>query len=287
MGRGSQARPGRASTLLVVPVLALAGAAGVGVPAAAAARHPATPATRGTGAATSPTSTTPPAAPSRNPATPAPPAPGPARLVVLGDSVAAGSACDCPGFGSVVAARQSASLTNEAAAGFTSADLLVQLQSPSVDTALQSATAVVITIGANDFDAAPANDPGCADLSCWATASTQLSTTLDQVMSRVDALVPSTATVVLTGYWNVFLDGAVGAAQGPTYVATSDALTRRVNSTVARVAAAHGNRYADTYTAFKGDGTRDDTTLLAPDGDHPDTSGHRVIAAAVERALTA
>jgi len=100
----------------------------------------------------------------------------------------------------------------------------------------------------------------------------------------VNALVPATATVVLTGYWNVFLDGAVGGALAQTYTATSDALTRTVNATIAGVAAAHRARDADVYAPFKGDGTLDDTLLVAPDG-NPDAAGHLVLASAVARAL--
>jgi lysophospholipase L1-like esterase len=85
----------------------------------------------------------------------------------------------------------------------------------------------------------------------------------------------------MTGYWNVFLDGEVGAAKGPSYVTVTDALTREVNAAIDAAATAAGAGYVDLYTAFKGDGARDDTSLLAPDGDHPSASGQQQIAAAV------
>ena len=216
------------------------------------------------------------------------PRPGPPHVVVLGDSVPAGTACNCGGFGALLAAHETAGLSNLAAAGLTSGGLLQQVQQDAeVEAALRRATAVTITVGANDFDAGPVADRDCADLSCWAGTSARLTATLDHLLDRVGALVPPTTRVVLTGYWNVFLDGAVGAAQGPRYVATSDALTRQVNALVARAAGVHGALYADVYTPFKGEGNGDDTELLAPDGDHPNSAGQGVLAAAIERALAA
>lgn len=145
---------------------------------------------------------------------------------------------------------------------------------------------MVIVVGANDFDASLAGDPGCADLDCWADTRAMLAATLDQVLTRISALVPARAPVVLTGYGNVFLDGAAGAALGPTYVANSDALTRSVNSVLASTAAAHSDRYADGYAALQGD-RREAGALLASDGDQPDAAAHLALAAAVQRTLSA
>jgi len=90
----------------------------------------------------------------------------------------------------------------------------------------------------------------------------------------------------VTGYWNVFLDGAVGRARGAAYVTGSDALTRAVNAGIAAAAERTGATYVDVYRPFKGDGDVDCTPLLAADGDHPDARGHRVIAEALLAALT-
>ena len=92
-------------------------------------------------------------------------------------------------------------------------------------------------------------------------------------------------TIVLTGYWNVFLDGAVGRAKGRRYVAASDALTRAVNGVIQDVAKRSGAQYVNLYAAFKSDGDADDTALLAADGDHPSEAGHRLIASTIQRAL--
>ena len=218
----------------------------------------------------------------------APPAPKPTPvrtrqvLVVLGDSVPAATACNCAGFATDLARSvQPALLTNAAEGGMTSAGLLAQLSSPAVMRALSQATVVTVTVGANDFDDELADDPSCVSTPCYAPTLRSLSTTMGQVATRLNALTRPTTKIILTGYWNVFLDGAVGARHGRNYVATSDALTRQVNAVIAAVAAAGHDHYADLYSPFKGDGSRDDTALLAADGDHPDAAGHQLIAAVI------
>jgi len=207
-------------------------------------------------------------------------------LVVLGDSVAAGTACSCGGFGgSLARVDGSAALRNAAAEGQTSAGLLAQLDDPAILSSLRAATMVTVTVGANDFDESLAGTPDCGDLHCYAATMTGTDSTLGAIATRLRSSTPAGTTIVFTGYWNVFLDGRVGADRGPGYVAASDALTRQFNALVARVATDAGDAYADLYTPFKAYGSRDDTALLAPDGDHPDAAGQHLIAAAVARAV--
>jgi lysophospholipase L1-like esterase len=206
------------------------------------------------------------------------------RLLVLGDSVAAASACGCPGLGADLAARTSAVLDNAARPGLTSAGLLAQVNGAAMAPVLRAADLVTITIGANDFNSELASDESCATLSCYAPALQQMTADVNAVTAQIAALTRPGTTVVLTGYWNVFLDGAVGAQRGSTYVAISDALTRQVNAALAQVAQGSHDLFADLYTPFKGDGSADDTHLLAPDGDHPNAAGHRLIAAAIANA---
>lgn len=210
---------------------------------------------------------------------PSPPPPARLRLVVLGDSVPAGTACGCPGFGAeLAAANRPATLVNDALPGLTSSGLLAQLASPGLESALRTASLVTVTIGANDFNEALASDPSCGSASCYAGQLQRTTATLRAISTRLAQLTRPGTPIALTGYWNVFLDGAVGASHGPTYVATSDALTRQFNTAVALVARRNSDVYVDLYAPFKGDGTRDDTTLLAADGDHPDAAGHLLIA---------
>ncbi len=215
-------------------------------------------------------------------------------VVGLGDSVPAGTACNCDTYislvGSALAARQHSpvGVSNLAAGGETTDGLRSQLDTADAQAMVGVADLAIVTIGANDFDQSvvSSRDCGSADpLTCYQPELTQLRSRLDGVLAKLKSLMGSRGQILITGYWNVFLDGAVGKAQGATYVARTDALTRAVNTVIAAAAAADGATYVDLYAPMKGDGDRDDTNLLAADGDHPNAAGHRVIAQAVLAAL--
>jgi lysophospholipase L1-like esterase len=210
------------------------------------------------------------------------------RVVVLGDSVATGAGCDCRPFGprlaTLLASRlhRAVHVSTLAKDGQTAADLLSQLQSDAgTEQQLRTASAVTVTIGANDFDASGAV-PSCADrgreTACYDSGLKVLKPLLGQLLGRLRSLTPSHTRLLVTGYWNVFLDGAVGASEGAAYERTSDALTRRVNDELRAAARDVGATYIDLYRAFRGTGTTDDTPLLAADGDHPSDAGQQRIA---------
>lgn len=237
--------------------------------------------------ATRPTSSPAPAGPTATPAVPA--ARGP--VVVLGDSVAAGSACGCTSYATLLARGLAnrtgtvVSLSNEGADGLTSSGLLDQLRRPEVRQALSRAGVVTVTIGANDFDPGAAGEPACAGAGCYTGALQALSSHLEAALREVHQLVPDQARVLVTGYWNVFLDGAVGRTEGADYVANSDALTRRVNQVIQSAAVAAHDRYVDEYGPFESGSLPRLTALLAPDGDHPSAAGHALIAQLLLAAL--
>ncbi|MER7128310.1 SGNH/GDSL hydrolase family protein [Streptosporangium saharense] len=214
-------------------------------------------------------------------------------VVGLGDSVPAGSACDCDPYvslvGGTLATRQGTDVATEnlAAAGLTTRGLLDQLEDEATRRTLLTADLTIITIGANDFDSDTVTDDDCGPgngLACYHDDLVRLRADMDAILARVRALQPRRGTrVVVTGYWNVFMDGARARAEGAAYVTNSDGLTRAVNATLAASAAAAGARYVDLYTPFKQGG--DDTALLAEDGDHPAATGHRLIAREVLSAV--
>ncbi|MDQ1680844.1 MAG: hypothetical protein QOI42_1703 [Frankiaceae bacterium] len=239
------------------------------------------------------------AAPAPTPATPATAAPSTARaphVVVLGDSVPAGDGCSCTPYATLVGNGLSqldgtaVTVTNAGVGGLTTAGLLAQLNDADLVQQLSTATVVAVTIGANDFDESLAAQSACAagvTGPCYAAAAAALPALLDQVLQRIDTLVPAGTSVLVTGYWNVFQDGAVGQAQGATYVSTADALTLAVNAIISEAAAANGDVYVDEYAPFHATTAAGLTALLASDGDHPSASGHELIADLLLTALSA
>ena len=181
-------------------------------------------------------------------------------------------------------------MDNFARGGLTTDGLITQLQIPAVRTAVSQADLVIITIGANDFDESDLTAADCqpaTQLSCYSDTLAALREKLAAVLAQVRDL-QLNGTIVVTGYWNDFLDGSVGQAQGSTYVTASNALTLATNAITQQVSADEYVDYVDIYSPFKGrDGSKDPTPLLAADGNHPNAAGHQVIAQAILQALDA
>jgi acyl-CoA thioesterase-1 len=203
-----------------------------------------------------------------------PPAPAPSGepvVVTLGDSVPAGTACDCDPFPVTYARAVHATSENLAVPGYTSADVLAQV--PGVRSSLAGADEVVLMIGANDL--AAAFDAGGS----FSDAATTMQQNVVATIRSIDAV--RTTTVVVLGYWNVVQDGQVAAAAyGPAGVARSETATQYANDSLREAADETHALYISTDAAFHGaDGTQDPTGLLAADGDHPNAAGHAAIAA--------
>ncbi|MBT9276357.1 SGNH/GDSL hydrolase family protein [Phycicoccus sp. MAQZ13P-2] len=210
-------------------------------------------------------------------------------VTALGDSVPSGYGCDCAGyvqtFADLLAARTSRAVAvrNDAAAGATSEDVVAAvLDSAAVD--LAASDVVLVQVGANDVDLDLLDAPSCqraAVQDCWGADLERLSANLDQVTQMAMAS-PRHPLVLLIGYWNVSVDGAVAAARGPGFTAASARLTEAVDAVISGVARRHAALYVDTRGVFDGpDGTRDPTDDLQDDGDHPDADGHDLLARAV------
>lgn len=215
--------------------------------------------------------------------------------VGLGDSVPQGSACrQCVTFiervGTDMAHRASvrASVGNESVSGYKTTDVLTQLESPGTRTLLKTADLAIVTIGANDFDVDKiVARCAHADASCVEGDVDAVIRRVRTILERIKAAMTTPdATVVVTGYWNVGMDGKVGREQGKDYSHVTNTITKVFNSQVEDIADEIGVVYVDVRTPFKGaDGKRDDTELLAEDGDHPSQTGHAVLAKAVEAEL--
>ncbi|SNY61033.1 SGNH/GDSL hydrolase family protein [Paractinoplanes atraurantiacus] len=194
-------------------------------------------------------------------------------VVTLGDSVAAGASCACQPFPALYASSQHATNVNLARSGATAAD--VRAAVPAEKAVFASATEVVIMIGANDM-AGDFDDP-----SKYPAVATGVQDDVESTIKAIEAV--HRTRVVVLGYWNVVLDGKVAAkTYGADKVSDSESATAVVNKALQTAATQTGSTYIPTDAAFHGpDGSNDPTTLLAPDGDHPNAAGQRAIAALI------
>ncbi len=214
-------------------------------------------------------------------------------MVAIGDSVTAGTNCECTPFPELYAKDLADKydittyIRNDGQSGETSQDVLDDLRSDgAVQADIAKADIVVVTIGANDFGSeytkvAAGHCGGGDGLDCAQDDLGQLQDNLTAIVRQIDGLRDGAPTaVLLTGYWNVFEDGDV-AKQSMTKQGRdqSDKLTRATNQVIDDVAEEQRATYVDLYTPFKGaDGGDDPTQLLADDGDHPNAAGHKLIA---------
>lgn len=215
------------------------------------------------------------------------------RVVALGDSVTDGTNCGCVPFPQLYAAALgdrygvAVQISNDGLGGATSADVLTGLETDSA--VVQSADVVVVTVGANDFlgvsdDVLTASCGGDDRLACTRGGLVELQHNLEKVITTIKGLHrEQPATVLLTGYWNVYEDGNVADADySAAGRAASLELTAAVNRVIKATADATQATYVDLSAPFKGAaGDHDATPLLADDGDHPNSAGHRVIAQAL------
>jgi lysophospholipase L1-like esterase len=212
------------------------------------------------------------------------------RVVALGDSVPSGAACSCDPFPTVYGRLLSrrtgvpVTVTNLAVSGLDTAGLLDQVHQPEVARTVRRSDVILVTIGANDFadrhdQVTGAGCPNDAMADCVSDELASMKAHLSQILATIFALRHGRPTSVLvTGYWNVFEDGQVAqGAFGTAGLQASLELTLAVNAAIKVVSTAAGADYVSLFEAFQRQG-HDISALLAPDGDHPDTAGHRLIA---------
>lgn len=206
-------------------------------------------------------------------AAPSAPPVGVPVVVTLGDSVPAGTACDCEPFPDVYARGQNAVSENLAVAGYTSADVRAQVD--GVRSALSAADEVLLMIGANDLAKAFDDDAS------YEGAADTMQANVTATISTIETI--HRTTVVVLGYWDVVEDGKVGAENyGPSGVRSATSATTFANDALMAAARQTGATYISTDVAFHGsDGSQDPTDLLAADGDHPNAAGHAAIAALI------
>ena len=212
-------------------------------------------------------------------------------IVALGDSVPYGSNCDCtpypPLTASGLAAKtgQSVTAANDAVPGYTTSNVLRQLQSDkAVIDHVRTADVVEIEVGANDV----AHSQACGtNVDCYSPKIPAIETNLRAIVARVHELSAThKVLVVLLDYWSVWLGGQYAAAKGDAYVNAAATVTEDVNTVIKSTAAETGSAYVDLRAAFKGpDYAYDETHYLSNDGDHPNAAGHKQIADATEAVI--
>jgi lysophospholipase L1-like esterase len=210
-------------------------------------------------------------------------------VLAMGDSVPSGAVCDCRPFpetyGDLLSRRTGSRVTvdNRAVGGLDTAGLVAQLRQPAMQDAVRRADVFLVTIGANDFGDHHAQvvdgQCGADDVDCVADELTSMGHRLASVLTEIRSLRHGRPTTILvTGYWDVFQDGDVARrAFGERGLQASLRLTRRANEVIRSVSDDAGARYVDIFAPFEKPGG-DVTSLLAPDGDHPDAAGHQLIA---------
>ena len=228
-------------------------------------------------------------APRPTPATPSASA-GTSRsitVVGIGDSVTSGQNCSCSTFVTMYANNLASarglttSSVNLGVPGMTSTQLLAEMTTPgSFRDSAAKADILLVTIGANDLNALESQQPAGCPATCYTPLIDSVGHNVGLIVDAARAAQPDhPPTVLVTDYWNVFQDGDVGTAEnGASFQSWSDALTRAESNAVFTAARGAGTTCVGLYAPFKGNGSKNPTSLLAGDGDHPNSAGHQVIA---------
>jgi lysophospholipase L1-like esterase len=212
-------------------------------------------------------------------------------VVALGDSVPRGTNCDCTPYpplsadGLMASSGQAVTATNDSVAGYTTQDVLRQLESDSsVIGHVRAADVVEVEVGANDV--AYTKSCGTA-VDCYGPRIPKIEKNLAAIVARVhDLTTGRKALVVLLDYWSVWLGGQYAAAKGDAYVGAAEQVTAEVNAAIKATAAKTESAYVDLRAAFKGpDYAYDETHYLSGDGDHPNAAGHQQIATAAQAVI--
>jgi len=208
-------------------------------------------------------------------------------VVGIGDSVTSGYNCNCEAFVGRYATQLAAqddvatSSVNLGVPGWTSSQLLAAMTKPGpFRDQVAKADILLVTIGANDLNPLESKGPTGCPATCYTPLIDSAAHNVEHIVDAARAANPAhPPTVLVTDYWNVFQDGDVGTAEhGTAFQSWSDALTRAESTQICDGAHSAGATCVSLYAPFKGNGSINPTSLLAPDGDHPNAAGHQLIA---------
>jgi len=213
-------------------------------------------------------------------------------IVALGDSVPSGYNCNCTPYpqlsASGLAAKtgQTVTATNDAVEGYTTTNVLQQLNSDStVIDQVRKTDAVEINIGANDV---PYNKNSCGtSVDCYAPLVAPMQKNLAAIVGRVHDLTSGhKVLVVLLDYWSIWLGGTYASDKGHAHVSAARQMTAQVDDAIKTTATQSGSAYVSERRAFKGPSFGYiESHYLASDGEHPNATGHQAIATATEAVI--
>ncbi len=225
----------------------------------------------------------PPGAPASREATPAPVPLRALTLLGLGDSVMAGTNCGCETIPTRLARllehreRRPVAATNLGTAGYTTTDVLRQLNADSsARRAVRDADVLVLIVGANDLnDALAAWRESDCDRDCYQPRVDAMRERLASILRLVESLrAGRPGPLLVDTYWNVFTDGDVARSEGGEgQVSWSREVTGAANAAITEATRALGGQVVDLTEPFTRHGGDDPTPLLADDGDHPNSAG--------------
>jgi lysophospholipase L1-like esterase len=213
-------------------------------------------------------------------------------IVALGDSVPSGYHCNCTPYpqlsaqGLASTTGQTVTATHDAVAGYTTTNVLNQLNSDTtaIDQ-VRKADVVEINIGANDV---PWNGQKCGtSVDCYAPLVPPMQENLASIVSRVKNLTSGhKVLIVLLDYWSIWLGGTYARNQGHAYVQAARRMTAQVDSAIKTTASQTGSSYVSERRAFKGPSFGYiESHYLATDGEHPNAAGHQALASATETVI--
>ena len=275
---------------VIVSGFLVAAVALTGCAVASAGPSPSATATSVTVTPDPPSSSTPSPTPTPTSATPSPVS-TPLTAVGLGDSVMAGTHCNCAGPMAAYAALLARSTGRRVdqqefgVNGGTTSTVLTQLASDPVRAAVRRADIIVVIIGANDLspDQQKFSASSC-NAACYQPDVSAMGDRLGQLLSQLASLGASRhPTILVAGYWDLFAEAGL-ARSGPDsdQLQWQEAITDAANAVIKQQAQQHGDVYVDLVAPFRGaDGKDDPTGLLAPDGDHPNAAGVQALARAL------
>lgn len=212
----------------------------------------------------------------------------PVDVVGLGDSVMAGTNCNCAGpvteYADALSARLGVTVhaDNLGVNGATTQTLLADLEgNAQVRASVAGARVVLVIIGANDLypQLNQYRTSSCLD-SCFEPAVKAMGARLAHILGLIEQLrAGHQTTLLVANYWNVFTDGQIARSTvGQKELDWSQDITQAANRQIYLSTLAQHATMVDTVVPIKGQG--DPTPLLADDGDHPNAAGVQALTAA-------